>query len=66
MSAYGCCGAYNDHAKDCIWNDNNPKSYENLERKLSVAKEALEKYAGPMGWRFGSAIAKSALKEIGE
>lgn len=51
MSAWGCCEEYNDHAVDCVWNENNPNSYNAIKEErdglqiiLKDKTESLKKY----------------------
>lgn len=76
MSAYKCCGEYDEHAPNCITVEYKKAQdeIEKLKKKLEIAVEALNKYAVNHMELYGylgleeekDCYALEALKEIGE
>ncbi len=42
MSAWGCCGEYNEHSKNCFNNESNPEGRERLLAERDRLKAELE------------------------
>ena len=42
MSEWSCCGAYNKHAKTCVWNEQGENYFPKVKAERDRYKEALE------------------------